>query len=72
MVVLEVVENKAKFSRKILDNGFVNIVDIMGDDYRILQSARVSTGGEASKGEKQDRGLYDTYTRTNTIHHLNR
>ena len=57
MVVLEVVESKAKFSRKLLDHGFVNIVDIMGDDYRILQSARVSTGGEASKGEKQDRGL---------------
>jgi len=43
--------------KKVLDHGFVELVDIMGDDYRVLQSARVSTGGSASKGEVQDRGL---------------
>lgn len=42
---------------KVLDHGFIELVDIMGDDYRVLQSARVSTGGVASKGEAQDRGL---------------
>ena len=42
---------------EFLDHGFVELVDMMGDDYRILQSARVSTGGQAKKGEKQDRGL---------------
>ncbi len=40
-----------------LDHGFVELVDSMGDDYRILQSARVSTGGVAKKGDKEDRGL---------------
>jgi len=40
-----------------LDHGFVELVDSMGDDYRILQSARVSTGGVAKKGDKADRGL---------------
>ena len=42
---------------RFLDHGFVELVDSMGDDYRVLQSARVSTGGEARKGDKQDRGL---------------
>jgi len=42
---------------KFLDQGFVELVDYIGDDYRILQSARVSTGGIAKKGDKQDRGL---------------
>lgn len=43
--------------KEVLDHGFVELVDVMGDDYRILQSARVSTGGEASKGDKKDKGL---------------
>lgn len=42
---------------KVLDNGFVKLVDIMGDDIRILQSARVSTGAESIKGPEKDRGL---------------
>lgn len=41
----------------ILDHGFVEMVDFMGSDYRILQSARVSTGGSSQKGDPQDRGL---------------
>ena len=57
MVGLEAVECNFSTERKVLDHGNVEIVDIMGDDYRILQSARISTGGEAEKGEKQDRGL---------------
>jgi len=57
MVGLEVVECNFSTEREVLDHGNVEIVDIMGDDYRILQSARISTGGEAEKGEKQDRGL---------------
>jgi len=40
-----------------LDHGCVELIDKLGDDYRILQSARVSTGGIASKGDKEDRGL---------------
>jgi len=42
---------------KVLDHGEVELIDRMGDDYRILQAARVSTGGEAKKGDKEDRGL---------------
>ncbi len=40
-----------------LDHGCVELIDKLGDDYRILQSARVSTGGVAAKGDKEDRGL---------------
>ncbi|RLD62952.1 MAG: FAD-dependent thymidylate synthase [Bacteroidetes bacterium] len=43
--------------KTFLDHGFVELIDMMGDDYRILQSARVSTGGNAKKGDKADRGL---------------
>lgn len=42
---------------EFLDKGWVCLVDCMGNDYRILQSARVSTGGTAKKGDKEDRGL---------------
>ena len=54
---MEAVEHKYTPKKTVLDHGYVEIIDIMGDDYRILQSARISTGGEAEKGEKQDRGL---------------
>lgn len=43
--------------REVLNHGFVELVDFMGDDYRILQSARVSTGGDSTKGDKKDKGL---------------
>lgn len=44
-------------SRKVLDHGKVTLIDHMGDDYRILESARISTGAEPTKGEVKDRGL---------------
>lgn len=41
----------------VLDHGFVELVDFMGSDAAILQSARISTGAKASKGASQDRSL---------------
>jgi len=41
---------------KILDRGFVKLVDFMGGDRRAVDSARVSFGGK-SKGEERDRKL---------------
>ncbi len=41
---------------KVLDHGFVRLVDYMGGDDRIVQSARVSYG-EGTKSYRQDRGL---------------
>ena len=43
---------------KVLDTGFVDLVDMMGDDSRVLDAARVSTGA-SSKGDKADRILLD-------------
>jgi thymidylate synthase (FAD) len=40
----------------VLDKGFVRLVDYMGGDSRIVQSARVSYG-EGTKTFRQDRGL---------------
>jgi thymidylate synthase (FAD) len=41
---------------KVLDDGFVRLVDIMGSDSAIVQAARVSYG-EGTKQVSQDRGL---------------
>ena len=38
-------------------HGFIQLVDTMGSDMRVLQAARVSTGAEVSKGEEKDRRL---------------
>ncbi|MDI9636692.1 FAD-dependent thymidylate synthase [Kamptonema cortianum] len=40
----------------VLDKGFVRLVDYMGSDQRIVQSARVSYGA-GTKSVRQDRGL---------------
>lgn len=45
------------FKHEVLDHGFVELVEYMGDDQKILKSARVSTGGTESKGDVKDRGL---------------
>lgn len=41
---------------KVLDKGFVRLVDYLGSDDRIVQSARVSYGA-GTKSYRQDRGL---------------
>lgn len=41
---------------KVLDKGFVRLVDVMGDDSSIVQAARVSYG-KGTKTVHQDRGL---------------
>ena len=41
---------------KVLDHGFVRLVDWMGDDSRILEAARISYKSP-SKGEEQDKKL---------------
>lgn len=41
---------------KCLDQGFVRLVDVMGDDSSIVQAARVSYG-KGTKSVRQDRGL---------------
>lgn len=42
---------------KVLDHGAVSLVDFMGSDRRILETARISTGAEPVKGDVKDRGL---------------
>lgn len=46
----------------VLDKGFVRLVDHMGDDSRIVQSARVSYA-EGTKSVRKDKGLIDFLTR---------
>jgi thymidylate synthase (FAD) len=49
---------KTEELHKILDNGFVRLVDFIGGDLRAVQSARVSFKGE-SKGEERDKKLLE-------------
>jgi len=44
---------------EVLDHGFVELVDFMGSDYRILQAARVSTGGTGKTTDEKDKLLID-------------
>jgi len=46
----------------VLDKGFVRLVDSMGDDSRIVQSARVSYA-DGTKSIRKDKGLIDFLTR---------
>src|SRR5215469_3021813 len=43
---------------QVLDKGFVRLVDYMGGDERVVQSARVSYG-EGTKSYREDAGLID-------------
>ncbi|MFP4266846.1 MAG: FAD-dependent thymidylate synthase [Spirochaetaceae bacterium] len=43
---------------RVLDKGFVRLVDYLGSDERIVQAARVSYGG-GTKTYREDRGLID-------------
>lgn len=45
-------------ARRILDKGFVKLVEFMGGDSRVVDSARV-TFGSKSKGEERDRRLIE-------------
>ena len=43
---------------KVLDKGFVRLVDYLGGDARIVQAARVSYG-DGTKSVREDAGLID-------------
>ncbi|MCB9558750.1 MAG: FAD-dependent thymidylate synthase [Deltaproteobacteria bacterium] len=54
--VVEAAEALLDKEIKVLDHGFVRLVDYMGGDQRIVQSARVSYGS-GTKSVRRDRGL---------------
>ena len=51
-------EKQTRDTYKVLDKGFVKLVDFMGGDQRAVESARV-TFGSASKGEEKDKKLVE-------------
>ncbi|CAN5513693.1 FAD-dependent thymidylate synthase [soil metagenome] len=53
---VETAESMLDQEIKVLDKGFVRLVDYMGGDQRIVQAARVSYGA-GTKSYRQDRGL---------------
>lgn len=42
---------------EVLDHGYVELIDQMGNMYRVLEAARMSTTGEISKGDVKDKAL---------------
>ncbi len=55
-IIVEEAEALLDQEIKVLDKGFVRLVDYLGGDQRIVQSARVSYGA-GTKSFRQDRGL---------------
>ena len=58
---------------KVLNNGFVRLIDTMGDDMSVVKSARVSYGNE-TKGEVADKKLINYLMKHNhgtPFEHLN-
>ena len=53
-------------SLKVLDDGFVRVVDYMGSDESIVQAARVSYG-KGTKKVHEDRGLIRYLLRQQSI-----
>lgn len=53
---VEAVENILYKPIKVLDHGFIRVIDYMGDDSAIVQAARVSYG-KGTKQINQDKGL---------------
>jgi len=41
----------------VLNKGFVELIDVMGDDYRVTAAARTSTNGAGKTTDERDRGL---------------
>ena len=41
----------------MLDHGFVRLVDVMGDDKRIVEAARLSIAGEGVRKVSEDEAL---------------
>jgi thymidylate synthase (FAD) len=57
-IIVEAAEALLDKEIKVLDKGFVRLVDYLGGDQRIVQAARVSYGA-GTKTVRQDRGLID-------------
>ncbi len=57
-VVVPAAEEILDREYKILDHGFVRLVDYLGGDQRVVQAARVSYG-EGTKSYRKDKGLID-------------
>lgn len=43
----------------VLDKGYVQLIDHMGSDIRVVEAARVSTGVEGTKGAEKDKKLIE-------------
>lgn len=50
------ISETAALEHKVLDKGFIRLVDMMGDDNAVVQAARVSYG-QGTKTVREDRGL---------------
>ena len=50
-------ENKKDFIEKVLDKGYIEVVDSLGDDLTPVNAARVSFGGRSENFTDKDRRL---------------
>ena len=67
--ISEGMEENLYLIHKVLDHGFVRVIDYMGNDTSIVQAARVSYG-EGTKKSRDDKSLIYYLMRTGTLLHL--
>ena len=54
----------------VLDKGYIEVVDKLGDDLTPVNAARVSFGGRSEDFTEKDKRLSKFLIITNTSHHL--
>ena len=54
---------------KVLDKGFIEVIDTLGNDLTVVNSARVSFGKRKQNGTSLMRDLVRYLAKQNIIHH---
>lgn len=53
----EAAKNLLEQKFPVLDQGYVQLLDVMGDDYAVTQAARLTAQSEGNKTDAEERGL---------------
>jgi len=62
-------EKRKQFIEKVLDKGYIEVVDSLGDDLTPVNAARVSFGGRSDNFTDKDRRLSKFLIKHSIFHH---
>ena len=57
-------------NEKVLDKGYIEVVDVLGDDLTPVNAARVSFGGRSKEFTSKIEGFQSISLSTSIFHHL--